>query len=162
MYNNNKGFTITEALIGVALLSIVIVGGLSLRDFARKGTDSVSTINTVDNRVYEIIQSTLGSISQQIISFPDSTSNENLETLINQKLQFLPMAWSLNTDIKASECENCPGRYGYIITPVPDYPGLYMVTIRFTHKDWMIADTGGRGTDLTNDGSKKYRFLVTR
>lgn len=154
---SQKGFTLIEALVGIALLGIVMVIGIQGYDFIRKSSDTVSSMNTIDNRVAEIIQSINGNISQQVISFPDSTTDDELENKINEKLAELPMAWSLTADMPAVDCSSCPGRYGYIITNVPNYLGLYMVTIRFTHTDWhRNTENGG------DDGSKKYRFMVTR
>ena len=158
MLGNNKGFTIMEALVGIGLLAIVMVTATQGYDYIKKSQSKMITMNTTENRVNEIIQTVKGNISQQIISFPGSTliagSNGTIltDSYIDTVLGAadLPMAWSTTTDTKVSECSNCPGRYGYIITPIPDYGGLYLVSIRFTHTEW------GAGT------TKNFSFVVSK
>lgn len=167
---NNKGFTIAEALVGIGLLGIVMVVGTQGYDYVKKSSVQISTMNTTENRVNEIIQTIKSNISQQIVSFPAS-----VDTAVSQTQQqvtaanpttssdimvasyidtalapaSLPMAWSINSDSEIAACANCPGRYGYTITAIPNYGGLYKVTIKFTHTDW--------GTT-----PKVYNFVVSK
>lgn len=145
--SNNKGFTIMEAIVGLGLLALVMVTGTQGYDYIKSSQAKMTTMNTTENRVSEIIQTVKANISQQIISFPASVSNstgssgESGDTLVTNYIESvlggtLPMAWSLTNDSKASDCTTCPGRYGYVITAIPGYGGLYLVSIRFTHNDW--------------------------
>jgi Tfp pilus assembly protein PilE len=175
-FMNNKGFTIIEGLIGAGLLGIVAIIAAQGFDFVRKGSTQASTLNTTENRVNEIVQTIKSNISQQIISYPASSAAATISTAnpintggaaqeqvevvltgsnavdyyINSILNpaSLPMAWSLNSDSVAADCATCPGRYGYIITAVPGYSGLYKVTIKFTHNEWPEA--------------KIYNFVVSK
>jgi hypothetical protein len=160
MYGNNKGFTIMEAIVGIGLLGIVMVTGTQGYDYIKQSQTKMVTMNTTENRVSEIIQTVKANISQQIISFPASASSttgssaESGDTLVTNYIESvlgsnLPMAWSLNTDSTAAECASCPGRYGYVITAIPGYGGLYLVSIRFTHTDW-------------GDTPKKFSFVVSQ
>jgi hypothetical protein len=156
MFGNNQGFTIMEAIVGIGLLGIVMVTGTQGYDYIKQSQTKMATMNTTENRVSEIIQTVKANISQQIISFPASASSAtgNADTLVTNYIESvlgsnLPMAWSLNTDSTAAECPTCPGRYGYVITAIPDYGGLYLVSIRFTHTDW-------------GDTPKKFSFVVSQ
>ena len=137
-----KGFTITEVLVGTALLSIVVVGGLTAFDQLNKIAVGNETVSTADDRVSEIIENIRQQPTTQILQYEDAGD------LINEKN--LKMAWSNNDDMPASDCPNCPGRYGYVITPASKATSdLYLVTIWFTHKEW--------GSE-----TKKYEFLVSK
>lgn len=164
MFGNNKGFTIMEAIVGIGLLGIVMVTATQGYDYIKASQAKMVTMNTTENRVSEIIQTVKANISQQIISFPASvardgttagSSSENGDTLVNSYIESvlssnLPMAWSMNTDAKVSECSTCPGRYGYVITAIPGYGGLYLVSIRFTHTEW------------GDNASKSFSFVVSQ
>lgn len=139
---NNKGFTITEALVGTALLSIVVLGGLTAFDYLGKMANDNQTVSTVDDRVSEIIENIRQQPTTQILQFEDPSDLLNASRL--------KMAWSNQVDMPASECSDCPGRYGYVITPASQATtDLYLVTIWFTHKEW--------GKEI-----KKYEFLVSQ
>lgn len=136
-----------EAIVGLGLLAIVMVTGTQGYDYIKSSQTKMTTMNTTENRVSEIIQTVKANISQQIISFPASasTSSESSggsgDTLVHNYIESvlgsnLPMAWSLTNDSKVADCTACPGRYGYVITAIPGYGGLYLVSIRFTHIDW--------------------------
>lgn len=162
MFGNNKGFTIMEAIVGIGLLGIVMVTATQGYDYIKISQSKMVTMNTTENRVSEIIQTVKANISQQIISFPASvvssitgSSSINGDTLVNTYIESvlgsnLPMAWSMNTDAKVADCTACPGRYGYVITAVPGYGGLYLVTLRFTHTDWGA------------EASKSFSFVVSQ
>lgn len=139
---NNKGFTLTEVLVGSALLGIVVVGGLTAFDHLNKMSNENQTTSTVDDRVNEIIENIRQQPTTQILQFEEASDLLNPDNL--------KMAWSNQVDTPASECSECPGRYGYVITPASQATtDLYMVTIWFTHTEW--------GKDI-----KKYEFLVSQ
>lgn len=139
---SKKGFTITEVLVGTALLSIVVVGGLTAFDQLHKISVGNETASTADDRVAEIIENIRQQPTTQILQYEDPD-----DILSVKKLK---MGWSNNDDKPATECINCPGRYGYVITPASKATSdLYLVTIWFTHSEW--------GSEI-----KKYEFLVSK
>ena len=136
---SQKGFTITEVLVGTALLSIVVIGGLTAFDQLNRIAVGNETTSTADDRVSEIIENIRQQPTTQILQYEDATD------LLN--VQNMSMAWSANDDLPVAQCGHCPGRYGYVITPASKATtDLYLVTIWFTHAEW--------GTDI-----KKYEFL---
>ncbi len=139
---SKKGFTITEVMVGVALLSIVVVGGLTAFDQLNKTAISNETKSTADDRVSEIIENIRQQPTTQILQYTDPNSLLNVGSL--------KMGWSNIDDKPLSECKNCPGRYGYVITPATEATSdLYLVTIWFTHTEW--------GSEI-----KKFEFLVSK
>lgn len=139
---SKKGFTITEVMVGVALLSIVVVGGLTAFDQLNKTAIGNETKSTADDRVSEIIENIRQQPTTQILQYTDASSLLNMSSL--------KMGWSNIDDKPLSECINCPGRYGYVITPATDATSdLYLVTIWFTHTEW--------GSEI-----KKFEFLVSK
>lgn len=139
---STKGFTLTEVMVGVALLSIVVVGGITAFDHLNKISVNNENTSTVDDRVAEIIENIRQQPTTQILQYEEAS---DLITTSNLK-----MAWSNKEDKPASQCPNCPGRYGYVITPASQATtDLYMVTIWFKHTEW--------GPEI-----KKYEFLVSK
>lgn len=140
--NSKKGYTITEVMVGVALLSIAVIGGLTAFDQLNKTAISNETISTADDRVAEIIENIRQQPTTQILQYAEPTAILNVNAL--------KMGWSNIEDKPLSECQNCQGRYGYVITPATDATSdLYLVTIWFTHVDW--------GSEI-----KKFEFLVSK
>lgn len=140
--HSKKGFTITEVMVGTALLSIVVLGGLTAFDQLHKISVGNETVSTADDRVAEIIENIRQQPTTQILQFEDAN---DLLTANNLK-----MGWSNNDDKPLADCKNCPGRYGYVITPASQATSdLYLVTIWFTHTEW--------GSEI-----KKYEFLVSK
>jgi len=139
---SSKGFTITEVLVGTALLSIVVIGGLTAFDQLNRIAVGNETVSTADDRVSEIIENIRQQPTTQIIQYEEAI---DLLSVSNLK-----MAWSNNDDMPASQCKGCPGRYGYVITPASKATSdLYLVTVWFTHTEW--------GSEI-----KKYEFLVSK
>lgn len=143
LFANNKGFTITEVMIGSGLILTVAVGAMTGFSSLSKLLNKNDVQSTAEDRVVEIIENIRNKPTSQIIQYSDNPSN-----LLNRRA--LKMAWSNFQDVPATECSQCPGRYGYVITPVvAEMPDLYLVTIKFTHKEW--------GTE-----PKTYEFLVSK
>ncbi|WP_409479609.1 prepilin-type N-terminal cleavage/methylation domain-containing protein [Pseudobdellovibrio sp. HCB154] len=139
---SKKGFTITEVMVGVALLSITVVGGLTAFDQLNKTSIQNETKSTADDRVAEIIENIRQQPTTQILQFAEPNAILNTSNL--------KMGWSNKDDKPLSQCKNCPGRYGYVITPATDATSdLYLVTIWFTHTEW--------GSEI-----KKFEFLVSK
>ena len=103
-------------------------------------TNEVSSL--ADSRIVEIIENIRLQPTTQIVQYsldPSSLLNET----------DLKMAWSTKVEGPIASCTDCPGRYGYVITPISSSLGdLYLVTIVFTYTEW--------------DEPRKYEFLVSK
>lgn len=131
-----------EILVGGALIALVAVGGLSAYSQLSRIEQSNTVTSTADDRVSEIIENIRQQPTTQIIQY----SMDPLSILAPEKLK---MGWSIQTEAPAEECKDCPGRYGYVITPLSEALGdLYLVTVYFTYKDWPEP--------------RKYEFVVSR
>lgn len=150
---SKNGFSIIEAMAGIAVLSIIVLVAIKGIESLNKDINHVNTLNTKDNRVYEIIENIRATFDKTLVSFPINANSGTTTTAqyINQVLNVneLPMAWSLNTELPADQCPECPGRFGYVVTQVPGYGNLFLVSVIFTHKDWSSAP-------------RKYEFMVSR
>lgn len=141
-FRSKKGYTITEVLVGTALLSIVVVGGLTAFDQLSKTSDRYETNSTADDRVSEIIENIRQQPTTQILQYVQPSEVLNVNTL--------KMGWSNTDDKPFDKCVGCLGRYGYVITPASEATAdLYLVTIWFTHQEW-------------GDEIKKFEFLVSK
>lgn len=166
---NQKGFSLIESMVAMAVLSIVVTAAYYGIENITKSSTQVTTLNTLNNRVSEIVENLRSTINQQIIYFPqevpcinansafscgtsdyDTTGayDNALDSLLDTN-DDLPMGWSLQTEAPVNQCTNCPGRYGYVISQLPGQGNLYKVKIKFTHRDW-------------GNISKNFEFLVTK
>lgn len=141
-FSSKKGYTITEVMVGVALLSIVTIGGLTAFDQLGKTSIRNETNSSVDDRVSEIIENIRQQPTTQILQYAEPSEVLSVNSL--------KMGWSHVEDKPLSQCQNCQGRYGYVITPASEATSdLYLVTIWFTHLEW-------------GDEIKKFEFLVSK
>lgn len=150
---SNKGFSITETLMATALLGLVMVGAYMGIENMNKASEQVSSMNTLNNRVFEIIENLRMTINQQIIYFPQASDSadsfENSMDALLDSTDDLPMAWSLQSEAPVGQCDSCQGRYGYIISQVPGAGNIYKVKIKFVHSSW-------------GNLNRTYEFLVTK
>lgn len=142
---NNKGQSIVEVLVGLGLISMIglaFVGGM------------VNMRNTVKNTV--VMSSTdkqINDIAENIkVGIENYQINYNIDIPLSETLNpaKLPMAWDQGRMGTRKECPACQGSYGFDIRPNKDYPGLYEVTLRLTHKSW-----GGP------EAFQDYKFVVS-
>ncbi len=140
---SNKAFSLIEVIVGTGLLAITATGFIAGYNELHKGMRSDSIKSKAEYRVAEIIENIRQKPTSQIIQYTDKPSL----LLVKDSLK---MAWSELVEMPAADCADCPGRYGYVITPViPAMSDLYLVTIVFTHTEW-------------GDIEKKYEFLVSK
>jgi hypothetical protein len=129
---NNSGSSFIDALIAVAILvifSAIYSGGLIQ---FKKHAERAVNINVADKEVLAVIESVRLDLGSQKLNFVEGASGIALE-LDPAKL---PYAWSKFGTVKAADCPTCIGKYGYTIQPVTGFSGLFVTTIRMTHKDW--------------------------
>ncbi|MBC7420324.1 MAG: hypothetical protein H7328_06300 [Bdellovibrio sp.] len=136
------GFSIVEVMIGTGLIMVVALGGMSLLTQLTKTSKTNEVSTYADDRIHEIIENIRQQPTTEIIQYVDDPS-------VLLKKGSLKMAWSTQVDAPEATCQDCPGRYGYVISPINQALGdLYLVTIIFTHKDW--------------ENSRQYEFVVSK
>ncbi|AHI06467.1 hypothetical protein BDW_09835 [Bdellovibrio bacteriovorus W] len=151
---NNRGLTILESLLGLAMLTLVgsffISGTMTMRKVAR---DS-GTKDALYKQINDVIENIRPNVRMYQINY-SPTDEERAAALALDKL---PMAWG-NGSIETKEtCPGCPGRYGFVIQAYPDLKGLYLVTVRLSHKDW--SQQSGAVSSETQFGYVDYQFVV--
>lgn len=141
---NNKGLSLVEVLVGLGVMvtagSAVTMALVQANYQSRKS----SVIDTTEKQILEIAENIR--IAPETYQITFNYSEQAKEDLLDPSK--LPMAWDKNKSVAADECKECPGRYGYIIQPFENYRGLYLVTLRLTHKTW-------------SDPFREYSFVVS-
>lgn len=155
---NNKGLTIIESLLGLAMITIVgsffISGMLGMKKVAK---DS-GTKNSLYKQINDVIENIRPNVRMYQINY--ATSDEERDKAL--QVDKLPMAWGNGTLSTAEQCPGCPGRYGYVIQAYPNMKGLYLVTVRMSHKDWATGAPTAEGTPTAVGayGYMDYQFVV--
>lgn len=139
---NNQGQTIVEALVGLGLVTIVgfaFIGGIvSLRNTTKASVN----VSATERQVNDIAENIKAGVENYQVNF---NYEQGIEAALNPAT--LPMAWDSGVVADFKDCENCAGRFGYVIQPLEQFRGLYQVTLRMTHKTW--ASKGERFRDYT-------------
>lgn len=142
---NNKGVSLAEIMVGVGIFGVVSYIFMGSSSFMSSLNSDVKNKLNVERTVvglFEKIQS--NSSRYQITSDPsDFLSVTNKDEL----MKTLPLAWNDRVLVDVEECSQCKGRLGFIVTPHPDYRGLYKLHIRTTHLTLI-------------DNFKDYSFLI--
>jgi len=127
-----RGVTLVEILVGIGISTVLILLAVNASYQLAKVNSNVSTSIVENRQLLNIVENIRKGVSYYQIHFDESPEIRN-QFLATDKLNF---AWSSQIIAKASECPDCPGRMGYIIQPYREIPGLYLVTVRLTHKEW--------------------------
>ncbi|XGC79882.1 hypothetical protein ACES2L_11130 [Bdellovibrio bacteriovorus] len=150
---NQKGISILESLLGMAMITLVgsffISGTLSLKKVAKEST----TKNSLYKQINDVIESIRPNVRMYQINYLGTDQERNNALALDT----LPMAWGNGLITTAEKCRACPGRFGYVIQTYPGMKGLYLVTVRLSHKDW------AESTSVTNPsafGFVDYQFVV--
>jgi prepilin-type N-terminal cleavage/methylation domain-containing protein len=135
----NKGFTLIEIMLSLAVLVVGVyltAEGVNQMNSSAKDTRLLSATERTINAIADNIRTSLGSYQ---ITYDSSLATKNKMLDISK----LPMAWGPGVIVSVASCtptKSCPiGRFGYIITPMPNYRGLYSVTLRMTTSEWKDA-----------------------
>lgn len=150
---NQKGFSIVEALLGLAMIGLVgsffISGFLSMKKLSVQS----GTKNALYKQINDVIENVRPNIRMYQVNYSSDENEKDKALALNN----LPMAWGNGFISTAKKCGSCPGRFGYIIQSYPGMKGLYLVTIRMSHKDWaQTTDV----TDPSQYGFYDYQFVV--
>ncbi len=155
---NNKGFSILEAMLGLAMLTLVgsffISGMMGMRKVAK---DS-GTKNSLYKQINDVIENIRPNVRMYQINYGTSDEERDRALAVDK----LPMAWGNGTLSTAAVCPSCPGRYGFVIQAYPNLKGLYLVTVRMSHKDWAQGQQTeeGKPTAVGGYGYLDYQFVV--
>lgn len=145
MTHNQKGFTIIESLVALALLAIVMGISFSSIQQVRNLSSQVSTSESSEKQVLQIIENVRSNMNTFKATYEYYTDEKSEELLAQNKLS---MAWDKNILTTVANCQSCKGRYGYVLQPYEKYRGLFILTLKITHENW-------------GANSKKYKFLVS-
>lgn len=150
LMNNQKGFGLLEVLIGFGILSIgafIILQGL---DFIDDKQNVVNQGAAQESMVSGIVESVRANISMEKIDFEpqDFLGNTTYDSVHSS----LKLCWIKDGIIPLETYPECPGRMGYVVTPLKigslELRGLHKVTLRITHKE------------LFPNQFKQYEFIV--
>lgn len=153
---NQKGITILETLLGLAMITLVgsffISGALSMKKVAK---DS-GTKNSVYKQINDVIENIRPNVRMYQINYFQTDEARSLALAPGK----LPMAWGNGYSTEAVNCKSCPGRYGFVIQAYPGMKGLYLVTVRFSHKEWSQSGGNSKATKPEDYGFVDYQFVV--
>lgn len=154
----NKGFSILEAMLGLAMLTLVGSFFISGITGMRKVAKDSGTKNSLYKQINDVIENIRPNVRMYQITY--GTSDEERDRLL--AVDKLPMAWGNGSLSTAEKCPSCPGRYGYVIQAYPSIKGLYIVTVRMSHKDWAQGQEtqDGTPTAVGSYGYLDYQFVV--
>lgn len=127
-----QGFAIVENLLAVAIVAIGSYFILTSASVFKQMSTTVETESAEDKQVLQIIENIRSSPESYQIAFIDS---EQRDLVLG--VDKLPMAWSNQVVATAETCPECPGRFGFMMQPFSGMRGLYIVTLRMTHKSWI-------------------------
>jgi hypothetical protein len=138
---NNLGFGILEIMISAGLVGVGLYVVMSGVDFLSDNKTAVDKNIEMEQLISGIVENVRANIVMEKVDFAvDTTTKENL-FLLNSTPQgvkdSLKLRWTKEGIIPADQCQDCPGRIGYVVTPYKSgsltIRGLYKVTIRMTH-----------------------------
>lgn len=126
----NKGFSLTEVIVSLGILSIIAVGVMQGLSFFRKEAKQVRVDVQTEEFVTSLVETILEGAKEYQVDYSSDTAIDILQG------QDLPMAWDINgVRSPVSDCSECLGRYGVVLKPITNHKGLYAATIRITHPE---------------------------
>lgn len=149
LLKNQAGVTMLEIVFALGILTvgtyIVVKGVDNMQDMTRDTRNMSST----ERQIAMIVDNIRTSLGQYQINFTYDKKSRDEEL----ELAKLPMEWDAGTERPLSEdCKTknqcMGGRYGFVVQPIEQYRGLYMITLRMTHTSWP-------------EKYRDYEFLVT-
>ena len=143
-HKNEHGTTLIETMIGASLMMIGIMAMTGVMTGMSKSSSQAKLKIGDSKQVQSLAESIRKDIGSYQIDFEHPVTmsqSESNAAIINKVLvpTKLAMAWDNNSIYPAHECPSCPGRYGFLIQPFQSSPGLYLVTVRRTHRDWKVS-----------------------
>lgn len=145
-----KGFGLVEVMIGFAILGVGTFIALQGIDFIDKKKVLIDREATQEGLLTGLIESIRINIAMEKIDFNAENFLQN--TTYDAVHSSLQLCWVHDGIIPLETFPQCPGRIGYVVTPLKMGPlelrGLYKVTVRMTH------------AELYPNTFKQYEFIV--
>ena len=137
--NFSSGFSLIENLLAIAVVSVVSVGLMGGMIALQKMSTQTHLLTSREKQINDIADNIRVSLETYQINYANQISvtdgsNPDVKDLLD--LAKLPLAWDNGVSMTAEECTTCAGRYGFVVQPYQSFPGLYLVTMRMTHKTW--------------------------
>lgn len=148
---SQRGFGLLEVLVATALLGGGIYTIMAGLDYIEKNKTVTEKNVTLENTISSIVESVRANIVMEKIDFQASTTWLNNTTFEDIK-NSLKICWDRNGMTPLEPGGDCPGRIGYVVTPMKtgnlEIRGLYHVTVRVVH------------SELFPGRSREYQFIV--
>lgn len=126
---NNAGFSLVEVIVSVGLLALASYYGLTHMGMFQKNITHIEARSNSQVVVSSVIDQVAGNVAIMQSNFDTSEGADTVEEL--------PYAWDDNgLIVPESECEDCEGRVGVMLTPMKGYKGLFLLTIRVGHRNF--------------------------
>jgi len=148
-----SGMTLLENLIAGAILAVllgmVVVTFRNLKNYqARLAAKQAQAraINTVVQRV-KTVAALRPKATTDGISMTDALTELKSMAEENDHDKAMPIVWTINRvegleELKTptyaenkAKCPLCPGRLGYTLNPLSDFPGAYVLTLALSHPE---------------------------
>ena len=145
---NNKGFSIVETMVALAITTTVVAAAGYYIGFLSNIHQTASLKRSTAVAIHSFAENIRFNLSLYQVTFDNSLSNE--ENMLS--FDRLPLAISGNRVIPRSECSSnpCKAYFGYIIIPSEFTRNLYQVK-------FMVASAHDRGVKWQED----YAYFIT-
>lgn len=150
LFKNQHGVGMVEVLMGFALAGVGAFIILNAVDYLSEKKAVVDKNATMENIITGLMESIRSNIIMEKIDFqPEGFLDHTTFEAVHENLQ---LCWVNDGIIPVKEYPGCPGRVGYVVTPMTagsmEFRGLFKVTVRITH------------TELFPGQFKQYEFIV--
>lgn len=148
---NQRGFGMIEVLISFAILGAGMYTIMEGLDYIENKKNASNKDVALESMLSSVVESIRSNIIMEKVDFQASQTwlNNSTHQAIKDSLK---MCWNADGLIPIENYPNCPGRMGYVVSPMKtgnlEFRGLYQVTIRLTHDEQFP----GR--------SREYQFIV--
>lgn len=148
---NALGVGMIEIFIGFALIGTASYLVLNGMDFLNNKKSEADKTASIEYMISGLVESIRANINMEKIDFQAEEKFLNKYNLDEVKAS-LKMCWVNDGILPGESYPDCPGKIGYVITPLKTGPlelrGLYKVTVRLTHDQ------------LYPGRFKQYEFIV--
>ena len=127
MIRSQKGMTMVEILIGITVLSVVMLAGVSAFVSAKKGVHNTKMKLQSKKNVSAVVDSVMANSSMFVRHFRVLRIDER-ERLM--QYETATIAFDEEKVYPLAQCKHCVGRIAYLLEPHPDLPGTYIVNMR--------------------------------